>query len=129
MKKLIMLALLVSDVSANEIKCLSEIMYSEAQGEPVTGLIAVAEASANRSKVQKRAVCKITGVTRKTVPKALQSHYQSIAENVVRLQTNDQAKNADSWEARLPRNKGKITAKIGRHYFYKVRKNADGNNK
>jgi len=122
MKKLIMLALLVSDVSANEVKCLSEIMYSEAQGEPVTGLIAVAEASVNRSKNQKRKVCAITGVTRKTVPKALQSHYQSLAGNVVRLQTNDQAKNADSWEARLPRNKGKITARIGKHYFYKMGK-------
>lgn len=122
MKKLLIMALLSSNVQANEIKCLSEIMYSEAQGEPVTGLIAVAEASVNRSKNQKRKVCAITGVTRKQVPKALQSHYQSIAGNVVKLQTNDQAKNADSWEARLPRNKGKITAKIGRHYFYKVGK-------
>lgn len=121
MKKLLIMALLSSNVQSNEIKCLSEIMYSEAQGEPVTGLIAVAEASVNRSKAQKRKVCAITGVTRKTVPKSLQSHYQSIAGNVVRLQTNDHAKNADSWEARLPRNKGKITAKIGRHYFYKVK--------
>ena len=29
------------------------------------------------------------------------------------------AKGADSWEARLPSYKGKITARIGRHYFYK----------
>ena len=122
MKKLLIMALLSSNVQSNEIKCLSEIMFSEAQGEPVTGLIAVAEASVNRSKAQKRAVCKITGVTRKQVPKALQSHYQSIAGNVVKLQSNDMAKNADSWEARLPRNKGKITARIGKHYFYKVGK-------
>ena len=122
MKKLLIMALLSSNVQSNEIKCLSEIMFSEAQGEPVTGLIAVAEASVNRSKNQKRKVCAITGVTRKTVPKALQSHYQSLAGNVVRLQTNDQAKNADSWEARLPRNKGKITARIGKHYFYKMGK-------
>ena len=119
MKKLLIMALLSSNVQANEIKCLSEIMFSEAQGEPVTGLIAVAEASVNRSKNQKRTVCAITGVTRKQVPKALQSHYQSIAGNVVKLQSNDQAKNADSWEAKLPRNKGKITAKIGKHYFYR----------
>ena len=119
MKKLIMLALLVSDVSANEIKCLSEIMYSEAQGEPVTGLIAVAEASVNRSKTQNKPVCKITGVARKSAPKALRTHYLAIANGVVKAKSNDHAKGADSWEARIPSYKGKITAKIGGHYFYK----------
>ena len=118
MKKLLMLALLVSDVKADQLKCLSEIMHSEAQGEPITGLIAVAEASVNRSKTQKRNVCAITGVTRKSVPRALQAHYKA-AGSVVKLKTDDYAKGADSWEARLPSYKGKITARIGRHYFYK----------
>lgn len=119
MKKLLMLALLVSDVKADQLKCLSEIMHSEAQGEPITGLIAVAEASVNRSRTQKRNVCAITGVTRKSVPRNLQAHYKAIAESVVKLKTDDYAKGADSWEARLPSYKGKITARIGRHYFYK----------
>ena len=119
MRKLIILALLVSDVKADQLKCLSEIMHSEAQGEPITGLIAVAEASVNRSRTQKRNVCAITGVTRKSVPKALQAHYKAIAGSVVKLKTDDYAKGADSWEARLPSYKGKITARIGRHYFYK----------
>ena len=114
-----MLALLVSDVSANEIKCLTEIMFSEAQGEPITGLIAVAEASVNRSKTQKRNVCAITGVTKKTVTNNLQNHYKSIAENVLKHKSNDHAKGADSWEKGRPSYKGRITAKIGRHVFYK----------
>ena len=44
---------------------------------------------------------------------------KAIAGNVVKLKTDDYAKGADSWEARLPSYKGKITARIGRHYFYK----------
>ena len=119
MKKLIMLALLASDVSANEVKCLTEIMYSEAAGEPITGLIAVAEASVNRSKTQKRNVCSITGVTRKSVTNPLQNHYKSIAGNVLKNKSNDYAKGADSWERGRPSYKGRITAKIGRHVFYK----------
>lgn len=94
-------------------------MYSEAQGEPITGLIAVAEASMNRSKTQKRNVCAITGVTRKSVTNPLQAHYKSIAENVLKHKSNDHAKGADSWEKGRPSYKGRITAKIGRHVFYK----------
>lgn len=119
MKKLFMLALLVSsDVYSNQ-KCLSEIMFSEAQGEPITGIIAIAEASTNRAAVQKKTSCSITGVTRKTVPKQLRTHYESIAENVLRFKTNSYAKGADSWERGRPSYKGTITAKIGNHVFYK----------
>jgi spore germination cell wall hydrolase CwlJ-like protein len=119
MKKLIILALLVSDVKADQLQCIAEIMHAEAQGEPITGLIAIAEASVNRSKTQKRNVCAITGVARKSVPKALRTHYLAIANGVVKAKSNDHAKGADSWEARIPSYKGKITAKIGGHYFYK----------
>jgi spore germination cell wall hydrolase CwlJ-like protein len=59
MKKLIILALLVSDVKAGEIQCIAEIMHAEAQGEPITGLIAIAEASVNRSKTQNKPVCRL----------------------------------------------------------------------
>ena len=124
MKKIFMLALLVSsDVYSNEVKCLSEIMFSEAQGEPFTGIIAVAEASVNRAGTQKRNACSITGVTRKKVPKQLVDHYKSIAENVAKNKTNNYAKGADSWERGRPSYKGKITAKIGHHVFYKQETN------
>ena len=113
------MALLSSNVQSNEIKCLTEIMYSEAQGEPITGLIAVAEASVNRSKTQKRNVCSITGVTRKNVTNPLQNHYKSIAGNVLKTKSNDYAKGADSWKRGRPSYKGRITARIGRHVFYK----------
>ena len=119
MKKLIILALLVSDVKADQLLCIAEIMHAEAQGEPITGLIAIAEASVNRSKTQNKPVCKITGVAREKVPKALRTHYLAIANGVVKAKSNDHAKGADSWEARIPSYKGKITARIGGHYFYK----------
>ena len=122
MKRFLIMALLSSNVQSNELKCLSEIMFSEARGEPITGLIAVAEASVNRSKTLKRNICAITGVTRKNVPRPLQNHYKALANNVVKFKTDDYAKSADSWEARIPSYKGRITAKIGRHYFYKQEK-------
>jgi hypothetical protein len=61
----------------------------------------------------------ITGVARKSVPKALRTHYLAVASGVVKSKSNDHAKGADSWEARIPSYKGKITARIGGHYFYK----------
>ena len=40
--------LLSSSVMASEQSCMIEIMHSEAQGEPLTGIIAVGEASLDR---------------------------------------------------------------------------------
>ena len=62
---LLITALLTSDVlKADELDCLTQILHSEAQGEPLTGIIAVAEASKNRGKNW----CDMRGVSRKPVP-------------------------------------------------------------
>ena len=112
--------LLSSSVMASEQSCMTEIMYSEAQGEPITGLIAVGEASVNRALNQKKSICKISGVTRKSVPSKLKSHYHALATEI--LATKDKTvKDADSWDkAKKPRYKGKIVARIGKHTFYKM---------
>jgi hypothetical protein len=119
MRYIVTLLLLMSKTTmADQSDCLSAILHAEAQGEPVTGVIAVAEASVNRASRQKKNVCNITGVQRKRPPKAMESHYKAIASNVLRLGTNTLAKGADSWDRRLKVN-GMITARIGNHTFYK----------
>lgn len=119
-KIVVTLMLLSSSVMASEQSCMTEIMYSEAQGEPITGLIAVGEASVNRALNQKKSICKISGVTRKSVPSKLKSHYHALANEI--LTTKDKTvKDADSWDrARKPRYKGRIVARIGKHTFYKM---------
>lgn len=112
--------LLSSSVMASEQSCMIEIMHSEAQGEPLTGIIAVGEASLNRSKNQNKSICKISGVTRKQVPSKLKGHYIALANEV--MVTKDKTiKDADSWDrAKKPRYKGKIVARIGKHTFYRM---------
>lgn len=123
MKKMFILMLLTSsNVYSDEIDCLTEIMFSEARGEPEAGIIAVAEASVNRGKIQKRNMCFITGVTRKKISSVFKKKYRDIAKNVIKNKTNFYAKKADSWEIGKPSYKGKVTAKIGKHAFYKQKK-------
>ena len=108
-------ALLTSDVlKADELDCLTQILHSEAQGEPLTGIIAVAEASKNRGKNW----CSMRGVSRKAVPDNLKPYYRAIAANVVANNTNHQARGADSWERSLKPN-GHITRRIAKHTFYR----------
>ena len=112
--------LLSSSVMASENQCMTEIMYSEAQGEPLAGLIAVGEASLNRAANQKKSVCKISGVTRKVVPSKLKPHYTALANGIIGNKDRTIGI-ADSWDkAKRPRYKGKIIARIGRHTFYKM---------
>ena len=107
---------------SNESKCLAEIMFSEASGESLEGLIAVAQASLNRSKGTNRSICVLRGGTRRVLPSNIAKHYISLAASIMDGGVSIVGK-ADSWErAKKPRYAGRITRRIGEHTFYVSRR-------
>jgi hypothetical protein len=121
--KILGLVLILFPVLAlsSEAECLASIMRSEASGESLEGVIAVAQASINRSKTTKRLICSICGVTHKKPPSNIAQHYVALAQSIL-----DGGKSivgrADSWERALrPRYAGKITRRIGEHTFYTMK--------
>jgi hypothetical protein len=118
--KILGLVLILFPVLAlsSEAECLASIMRSEASGESLEGVIAVAQASINRSRATKRSICSIRGVTRKNPPANIAKHYVSLAQSILDGGKSIVGK-ADSWERALkPRYAGKIVRHIGRHTFY-----------
>ena len=118
--KILGLVLILFPVLAlsSESECLAAIMHSEASGESLEGLIAVAQASINRSKATKRPICSIRGVTRKKLPPKIASHYIALAQSALNGGESIVGK-ADSWErSRIPRYAGRINRRIGHHTFY-----------
>ena len=118
MKALIMMLLLMPAITqASEIECLANIMFSEARGESVEGVIAVGHASINRSKVSKHTICNLQGVTKRQVPKEVKGSYVALAKSA--LSTKSVVGKADSWERGvIPHRAGSITRRIGKHVFY-----------
>jgi spore germination cell wall hydrolase CwlJ-like protein len=119
MKVLSLLLLLLPAIAVGgEPECLASIMYSEASGESISGIIAVAQSSINRSKITKRSICTIHGVTRRPPPTTIAKHYVSLAQSILDGGVSIVGK-ADSWDRSLkPRYAGKIVRHIGRHTFY-----------
>jgi spore germination cell wall hydrolase CwlJ-like protein len=102
---------------ASEAECLAKIMWSEARGESVEGVIAVGHASINRSKVSKQKICNLKGVTRHQAPRAVKDSYIALAKSA--LSTKSVVGKADSWERGVvPHRAGSITRRIGKHVFY-----------
>ena len=113
-----MLVLFSALALGNESECLASIMNSEASGESLEGLIAVAQASINRSRATKRSICSIRGVTRKKPPQNIAQHYNALAQSILDGGASIVGR-ADSWErSRRPKYAGKITRFIGHHTFY-----------
>ena len=105
----------------SESECLAAIMHSEASGESLEGLIAVAQASINRSKATRRSVCNIKGVTRKKLPFNLAPHYMALTQSIINSKISIIGM-ADSWvRSKRPRLAGHITRRIGKHTFYKMK--------
>lgn len=103
---------------SSEAECLADIMHSEASGESLEGLIAVAQASINRSRATKRSICSIRGVTRKKPPRNIAQHYTALAQSILDGGASIVGR-ADSWErSRQPKYAGKISRFIGKHTFY-----------
>jgi spore germination cell wall hydrolase CwlJ-like protein len=119
MKKIIIIMMLVipSLASASEVSCLSQIMWSEAQGESLSGVASIGSAAINRAKRSKQNLCKLSGVTYKPVPAVIRPHFLAMAKSS--MANKSIVGDADSWE-RSKRPNGKITARIGRHTFYRV---------
>jgi len=106
---------------SSESECLAAIMHSEASGESLEGLIAVAQASINRSRATKRPICLIRGVTRKKPPSNIAQHYAALAQSILDGGVPIVGR-SDSWERALrPRYAGKITMRIGKHTFYTMK--------
>ena len=102
---------------SSEAECLASIMHSEASGESIEGLIAVAQASINRSIATHRPICLIRGVTRKKPPQNIAQHYTALAQSILDGGASIVGR-ADSWErSRRPKYAGKITRVIGKHTF------------
>lgn len=120
MKAAIMLLLLMPAISpASEAECLAAIMFSEASGESVEGVIAVGHASINRSKVSKQTICNLKGVTKRQAPKEVKRSYIALAKSA--LSTKSVVGKADSWERGvIPHRAGSITRRIGKHVFYQM---------
>ena len=93
-------------------------MWAEARGESLNGMIAIGNASINRSKITQRDICKIKGVTRKPIDNELKPYVLALAEAILKSKVSNVSL-ADSWEKdRTPKYAGKIISRIQNHTFY-----------
>jgi len=118
MKAALLALLLLPSVSAGaEADCLASIMYAEAQGESVEGVIAVGQSALHRSQITHHAICGLTGVSTQVIPMLLKSGYTALAKSA--LASQSVVGKANSWErALIPHRAGAITRRIGKHTFY-----------
>ena len=114
---IIMMLIMPSLAKASEVSCLAQIMWSEAQGESLSGVASVGSAAINRAKRFKKNLCRLSGVTYKRVPTAIRPHFEAMAKSSIA--NKSVVGDADSWE-RSKRPNGKITARVGRHTFYRM---------
>ncbi len=119
MRRLLLSLLLVSSASsASEVQCLSRIMFSEAKGESLLGVLAIASASKNRSVRSGVSICKLKGVTSEPIPAELKPHFEALARSTLNSKKSV-VLSADSWNTGTkPHLKGDITRQIGKHVFY-----------
>lgn len=128
MNKLLMILALVipSHINAQPTQlgediCLSRIMFSESQGEPITGVIAIGEATVNRSRLIKVPICNLSGVTSKPIVRSISMYYATLAKSILNNKGKFSIGNADSWNTgNTPKFKGDIVRKIAKHTFYKM---------
>lgn len=120
-KKVVLLLAISFDVSAGEKECLASILWAEARGESLQGVVAVGHAAKNRAVTQNRTICAITGVKRKSPAIANKNDFYAVAAHI--LANKSTIGKADSWDRALrPRTPGKIVARIGQHTFYEAQK-------
>lgn len=120
MNKLLLTLLLATGTAhADEAKCLSKILFAEAESESISGVIAVAEATKTRAKRTGKSICKVKGVARKQPPQRLEHYWITLAKSALNDFKTPTVKNADSWNrGSVPGMPGKVTRKIGKHIFY-----------
>jgi len=123
MTKLLLLTTMMfplqSKASCNEAIELSRILYSEAQGESISGVIAIGEAVKSRSKRTNKSICTINGVTRKNPPERLKHYWHGMAKMILDDKRTSTVLGADSWNKGSKNGMpGKITRVIQHHVFY-----------
>lgn len=114
-------ALLLSAYKANadEVKCLSRVIYAESRGESIAGAVATAQATINRAEIQNTSICKVTGVHRQQPEKSLAEYYLSIARTALFDKFPKVIKKSDSWNTGTkPRQQGEVERVIDHHVFY-----------
>lgn len=117
-------ALLLSAYKANadEVKCLSRVIYAESRGESITGAVATAQATINRAETQNTSICKVTGVHRQQPDKSLADYYLSIARTALFDKFPKVIKKADSWNTGTkPHQQGEVERVIDRHVYYALK--------
>lgn len=124
--RILILFLIATSVSANESDCLSRIMYAEARGEPLEGLVAVGQSVINRASKQNKPICRVTGVKRTQPPLTVFEYYKAMAKALLTKPSNSIAKGSDSWNTgKKPSQSGEITRQIGNHVFYVLKAEAE----
>ena len=117
LSSVLLCAPIITYAQSSQVKCLADIIYSEARGENKLGMIAIGHASLNRSKRSGLPVCHIKGVTRKPPNKALKPFFYNLAR--LSLHTHSTIGTADSWNVqKIPHDRGKKVKTIGKHVFY-----------
>ena len=103
---------------ATEVQCLAKVLYSEAKGESILGVLAIGAASKNRSLKSHIPICALKGVTSEVIPADLRPHFEALARSTLSSKKSI-VLGADSWNTGTkPHLKGDITRQIGRHVFY-----------
>lgn len=105
---------------AVESDCLARVMYAEARGEPLKGVVAVGQAAFNRAVRERKSICKIAA-KKAVIPTKEKPIYALLADAVLRDDIPPQVKLADSWNTgKKPAYRGSVTAVVGKHVFYKM---------
>ena len=115
------IAALSATAQANELNCLSCIIYREAGGKSVEAVAITARATINLSKKQHTTSCELISkgfVKAKPVPTALSPYFRAIARAAL-YSKHDIAKGANSWNTgRKPKYKGVIKRQVGGQVYY-----------
>lgn len=115
-------ALSAYKANADEVKCLSRVIYAESRGESVLGAVANAQAVINRAVNQERSICDVKGVHRKQPDKSLATYYMAIARAALFDRFPQIIKKADSWNTGTkPKHNGNVERVIGNHVYYVLR--------
>lgn len=118
MRLAVILMLLAGTVRADEAKCLASVMYAEARGESVEGVVAIGQATMAKASREEKTICRLPGVKRLTPPTPVLEYYLALAKQLVKTPKHSVAKGADHWGVGKPRLPGRITRVIGDHTFY-----------
>lgn len=125
MKSILLLMLICGSVSANPVRCMSQMLYSEARGEGWIGQLAVGHTVLNRMKADNKSACWVIndGYTRKPIPPEDKQYFHEISTLILAGQTQSPIGDRDSFDAYRRRPawakhvKGAI--RIGGHTYYR----------